>query len=295
MNITSTLIRKIKHFRLSSIHPSRVALYIVITALVMFTALPIVYVITTAFKPLDEILHYPPLFFAHHPTTKNFSDLVLDFSNTEVPFLRYVANSVFVSVVTVVGTVIVCSMGAFALTKIRLPYSNAIFSLIVATLMFSAPVAQLTNYFMINAFHMMNTQWALIIPKLAGSLYIFLLKQYFGDIPNALLEAAKIDGCSYWGLYAKMVIPITKPALATAVVFAFVNSWNDSTSPLLYLQTQALKTLPYAMSLLQGGAGQVAQMGAQSVGTLIMTLPTIIVFVAMQAQVIKTMAFSGIK
>jgi ABC-type glycerol-3-phosphate transport system permease component len=274
---------------------SKISSYVFIIALVSFTAMPLVYLFSTAFKPLDEMFVFPPEFFVRKPTMRNFVELFTVLDNSTVPFLRYLFNSFFVSVLTVGGTVIVCTMGAFSLKKLTLPYANKIFSLIIATLMFSPPVSQITNYLLISQLGMMNTVWALIIPKIAGSYFLFLLAQNFGEIPDALLEAAKIDGCSYWGLYTKMVMPMTKPAWATAVVFAFVASWNDFTAPMLYIQNESLKTLPLALQLLQGGTGQVARVGAFAAATLLTTLPTIIVFVSMQSKVIKTMAHSGIK
>lgn len=272
-----------------------VLLYLALIALVSFTSMPLVYLISTAFKPLNELFVFPPEFFVKHPTMKNFSELFLALSGNSVPFLRNIFNSIFVSIVTVAGTIIVCSMGAFAMTKLKLPFSSKIYSIIIATLMFSAPVTQLTNYIIIQEFHLMNTLWALILPKVAGSFFLFLLVQNFNVVPDALLEAAKIDGCTYWGLFFKMMMPMTRPAWATAVVFAFIASWNDYTGPMLYIQTQSLKTLPLALQLLQGGTGQVARTGAFGAAALLTTLPTIIVFVFMQSKVINTMSNSGIK
>lgn len=277
------------------VNGQKLLLYIVITVLVAFTAMPIIYLVSTAFKPLDEMFLFPPEFFVRHPTMKNFSDLFFMLNDTAVPFTRYLFNSVFVSLATVFATIVVCSMAAFSLTKLKLPFSNLIYNIIIATLLFSPPVTQITNYILVQKLGMMNTTFALIIPKIAGSLYFFLLKQNFSEVPDALLDAAKIDGCTYWGLYAKIMMPMTKPAWATAVVFSFVASWNDFTSPLFYIQKEALKTLPLALQTLQGGTGQVATTGAFAAAALLTILPTIILFVAMQSLVIKTMAHSGIK
>ncbi len=274
---------------------SRILVYVFMLALVAFTALPLVYVVVSAFKPLDELFIFPPRFFVKNPTLGNFSELLLAMDSGSVPFTRYVFNSLWISVVTVFLTVVICSMGAFALTKIRLPAGKLIFNIIVATLMFSPPVTQVTNYLIIQHLGMLDTSLSLIIPKLAGSYYIFLLKQNFGEIPDALLEAAKIDGCGYAGLYWKIIMPTTRPAWATAIVFAFVASWNDFTGPMYYIQTSVKKTLPLALQMLQGGAGQVARQGAFNAATLITTLPTIIVFTAMQSKVIDTMNHAGIK
>ncbi len=281
--------------RLNGITASKVFVYIFMIALVCFTAMPLVYLVSSAFKPVDELMVFPPKFFTTRPSLDSFKELFTAMDSNTIPFTRYIWNSVVVSVATVAGTVVVCSMGAFALTKIRMPGGNFIFNLIVATLMFSAPVTQVANYLVIQNLQMLDTTWALIVPKIAGSYYLFLLKQNFGEIPDALLEAAKIDGCSYWGLYAKIVLPVTRPAWATAIVLSFIASWNDFTGPMIYIQTQVKQTLPLALQTLQGGAGQVARAGAFAAAALITTLPTIIVFCAMQSRVINTFTHSGIK
>ena len=293
MTIQIPFINKKLTFRKPS--PGRVVLYIAITALVVFTAMPLVYLVLQAFKPLDEMFIYPPRFFVQNPTTRNFNELFIALEGSTVPFLRYVFNSAFTSAATVLSTVFVCSAGAYALTKLKMPGTQAIFQVIIASLMFSPPVAQITNFVLVNELGMMNTYWALIIPKIAGSYNLFLLKQNFDGIPNALLEAAKMDGCSPWKIYWKMIMPMTRPAWATVVVFAFVGAWNDFTSALIYIQAQAFKTLPLALQLLQGGVGQVARAGAFNAAALITTVPTIAIFVFMQSKVIKTMAHTGIK
>lgn len=277
------------------IHMSRVLLYIFMIAMVSFTALPLIYMVVSAFKPLDELFIFPPRFFVRNPTFNNFSELLLAMDSGCVPFTRYIFNSLWISLITVFVTVVVCSMGAFALTKIKLPGGKVIFNIIVATLMFSPPVTQITNYLIVQQLHMLDSSLSLIIPKIAGSYYLFLLKQNFGEIPDALLEAAKIDGCGYVGLYAKIIMPTTRPAWATAIVFAFVASWNDFMGAMVYIQSSVKKTLPLALQMLQGGAGQVARQGAFQAATLITTLPTIIIFTAMQSKVIDTMNHAGIK
>ena len=269
--------------------------YIFMIALVTFTGMPLVYLVVSAFKPVDELFVFPPRFFVRNPTLSNFKDLLAVMDNSTVPFSRYFLNSVVVTVVTVFLTVFICCLGAFALTKLHFPCKNLVFGIIVASLMFSPPVAQLSNYLLVNELHLMNTLWALIIPKLAGSYYFFLLRQNLIQLPDALLEAARIDGCSIMQLFFKIVLPLMKPAIATVVVFAFVANWNDFYAPLVYINKQALKTLPLALQMLQGGAGQVARSGAFAAAALLTTAPTIIVFLIMQSKVVKTMAHTGFK
>ena len=278
------------------LHPGKWFKYIFMIALVCFTALPLEFLIVQAFKPVDELFIFPPRFYVVNPTLRNFSDLVIAMDSSAVPFTRYFFNSLVVSIIAVAGTVLVCSFAAYAMTKLPLTGKKKIFAVIIATLMFSAPVTQISNYLIINQLNWVNTYWALTIPKFATPMYFFLLKQNFDSVlPNELLEAAKIDGANEWRSFWRIAMPILRPAWSTVIVFAFVANWNDFGSPLVYINKEALKTLPLAIQLLQGGLGQVARSGAFNAATLLTTAPTIIVYLIMQAKVMKTMAHAGIK
>lgn len=287
-----TLRRRIRHIH---IRPSRVLLYVFIIAMVAFTALPLWYMIVQSFKPLEEIFAYPPRFYVKNPTLSNFTELLTAISSSSVPFTRYFFNSLLVTVASTVMSLFVCSLATFAMTKMKLPFKNGIFNFIVAAMAFSAPASQVTTYIIVNGMGMMNTYWALIIPKIATAMYFFLMKQNMETIPDALIESARLDGCNNFKIYWRIILPLSIPVLATVIVFAFVASWNDYYSPLIYINKDVLKTLPLALNMLQGGAGQVARAGAMAAATMITTLPTIIVFTACQSKVTKTMAHSGIK
>lgn len=273
----------------------RIMVYLVLLLLVTFMALPLVYMISTAFKPTSELFLFPPRFFTKNPSLQNFSELFGAVDSTEVPFTRYIFNSLFVTVITVFMAVLVCSLACFAMTKMRLPFKDAIFYVITSALMFSPPVAQLINFITITDLGMLNTYWSLILPKVAGAMFFFLMKQNMEQIPDALVESAKVDGCGYLRIYARIILPLFRPAIATVVVLSFVASWNDFTSPMMYINEESLKTLPLALQTLQGGVGQVARSGAMAAATFLTTVPTIIVFLFAQSRMIKTMAFSGIK
>ena len=291
------MVRKGLHIRFRKkvvqISASRIMVYLFIIALVCFTALPLVYVITTAFKPIDELLKFPPQFFFKHPTMQNFKDLVLAVGSASVPFLRNVANSVLVASLTVVMTVFISSLGAYSLAKMDLPFKKFIFSVIVAALMFPGEVTTIPNYLIVKGLGLINTYWALILPKLGGAFNFFLMKQFCDQIPVSLLEAARIDGANEFKIFTKIVFPFLAPAWATMIVFCFIAVWNDGTSPIIYLTNDAMRTLPVAISSIAGGG--LARSGAMAAGTLIMTAPTIIVYTAMQRNVIETMAHTGIK
>lgn len=274
------------------ISASKVLLYLFVIALVCFTALPLVYVCTTAFKTIDEMLKFPPMFFSKNPTFQNFKDLVFAVGSTTVPFLRNVVNSVFVAVLTVVSTVFIASLGAYSLSKMDLPFKGLIFTIIVAALMFPGEVTTIPNYLVVKNLHLINTYWALILPKLGGSFNFFLMKQFCDQIPVPLLEAARIDGANELKIFTRIVFPFLSPAWATMIVFCFTAVWNDSSGPLIYITNEAMRTLPIAISSIGSG---LARQGASAAASLIMITPTIVIYTAMQARVIETMAHTGIK
>lgn len=267
-------------------------MYTFILLLVSFTSLPIIYTISTAFKPIDELFRFPPRFLVQNPTFNNFSELFSALDSKTVPFTRYVANSLFVAGTTVLFTVVVSSMGAYAVAKLK-PRGAALFStIIIAALMFSGHVTLIPNYIVVNKLGLVNTLWALIIPKIAIAYNFFLMQQFMVQVPDTIIESAKIDGASELRTFWRIVMPNLKPAWATLVVFSFVANWNDYFTPLIMITSQQLKTIPVA---LQNLGSTIAVAGAVSAATFIMIIPTILIYVIMQKQVMQTMMHSGIK
>lgn len=275
----------------------QILLYVFLGLFVCFTALPLIYVISTAFKPMDELFLYPPRFFVRNPTMSNFGDLFAALDNTTVPFSRAIFNSLFTSAVTVVLTVIVSAMAAYGMVKHHPRGSNLIFNLILVALMFSAHVTQIPNYMIVKNLGLINTYWALILPKIAVAFNMFLVKQFLEQMPDAYLEAARLDGANEWQLFWKIVMPYVRPAWATLVVFSFVSNWNDYFSPLVFTNSDAMKTLPLAIQSIAGGPGaaSLATAGSMAASTFVMTLPTVLIYTVMQSKVLSTMSSSGIK
>ena len=269
--------------------------FICLLALLAFTSLPLVYLVCTAFKPMDELFVYPPQFFVKNPTLKNFSDLLTSVSSATVPFSRYIINSVFISAVVMIGTIVISSMGAFSLAKYKPKGANLIFSVVVAVLTFSPFVTTIPSYKIINGLGLMNTFWALILPKIAVAYNFFLMKQFIEQFPDSIIEAARIDGSGEMRIFWTMVMPNVRPAWATLAVLTFVSTWNDYFSPMIYINSQAMRTLPLVLQSIAGGVGTVARSGAMAAATFLTIAPTIIVYVIMQKQVMATMAYSGIK
>lgn len=263
----------------------------------MFTALPLIYVVSTAFKPMAELMVFPPQFLVRHPTLDSFSDLLMSFDSSSVPFMRYIFNSLFTAGVTVVFTVIVSSMAAYGMVKIRPRGRNAIFLVILAALMFTPHVTQIPTYMVIEKMGLLNNYLALILPKIAVAYNFFLMKQFTEQVPDELLESARMDGAGEGTVFFRVVMPLLRPAWATLVVFSFVNNWNDYFSPLIFTTDEQMKTLPLALQTISGGVGSAAlsRAGAAAAASLLMILPTIVIFMLMQSKVMETMAYSGIK
>lgn len=268
--------------------------FLILTFFAFFMALPLIYVVSTSLKPLNELFYFPPRFFVENPTLKNFKDLFIVLDGFDVPFSRYAFNSVMITVVVVSLIVILTSMAAYGLVKHKVPFANFIFSLILMGLMFPTYVIQIPNYLIVNSFKMVDTYWALILPKIAVAYNLFLVRQFMQQLPDSFLEAARIDGASEGKIFFKIVVPFLKPVMATLVVFSFVANWNDYFTPLIYIQDQALKTLPLAMQLISSG-NSIARAGAAAAATFVTIVPTILIYVFMQKHVVDSMAYSGIK
>lgn len=255
-------------------------------------ALPMVFSICQALKPLDEIWVFPPHFFVSNPTLKNFTQVFELMSSFRVPFSRYVFNTVIITVIGTTGHVLIASMCAYALAKHSFPGSKIIFNAIVLSLMFSAVVTQIPSFLIMTKLGWLNTYLPYIIPGFAGSLGLFLMKQFMeAMVPDQLIEAAYIDGAGELTVLFRIVMPMVKPAWLTLIIFSIQNFWNTGSNRMVY--SERLKPLNYALSQLMGGG--VTRAGVGAAAAVIMMAVPIITFIFSQSQIIETMAASGIK
>jgi len=264
-----------------------------LTALGAFMMLPLLFLISTAFKPQEELFVYPPRFLVRSPTLDNFRDLLFAMSGDRIPLVRYFFNSVVVSGVTVAFTVLLGSLACFPLAKHRFPGRNLFFSLIVVSLMFAPEVVEIPRYLVIVNLGLMDTYHALILPQLAFPIGLFLMKQFLEQVPDEIFEAARVDGAGEWRQLIRIALPLIRPAWATVVILSFTAIWNDAGSSALFTQSEQMKTLPYYLSTVNGQG--VARAGANAAATFLMTIPTVLIFILFQRQVLSTMAHSGIK
>lgn len=256
-----------------------------------FTALPLVYIAVNAFKPMDEIFLFPPRFFVRNPTLNNFRDLLVIMSDSEIPFTRYIFNTLFITAVGTLMHIVFSSMAAYALTKVDIPGRKMIFKIIVNSLLFTPAVTAVPNFLIMSKLHLVDTTWAIVFPVVGGSMGLFLMKQFMETIPDALIEAATIDGANSFVIFYKIVMPQVKPAWLTLMIFSVQNLWNSTGG--IYIYSEKLKTLPFALSQIL--AGGYARTGASYAVTLLMMIVPIIMFVLSQSNVVQTMSSSGIK
>lgn len=274
--------------------PLHIYLFLAVVGALM--ASPLYLMVVQALKPIEELFLWPPRFYVMNPTFENFYELVIAASRAWVPFTRYVFNSFFVTGTSVLIYVLISCMAAYPLAKMRrMPFNALIFNACIAALMFAPQVTVIPRYLTIAGLGMIDTYWALILPYLGASFGVFFMAQFLQQYPDALLEAARIDGAGEWTLFTKVVVPLTKPAWATLIIMQSQTIWRDSWAPMVFTQSEAMKTLPLAMQTMFSGELVVARQGAQAAAAFLETVPLIILFVISQSRIINTMAHAGIK
>ena len=268
-----------------------VVLFLVLLVGGAFMALPLVYAVVQSIKPMVELFIFPPRFTVRRPTLDNFRMLISVASNLWVPFERYLFNSVFVSLVGTVGHVLLASMAAYPLAKHKFPGSKILFNVIVLSLLFSNQVTYLPQYIVMARAGLIDSYWSIILPSFAMTLGLYLMKQFMEQIPDTVLEAARIDGASETRICFQIVMPQVRPAWLTLIIFAFQSIWNQT--GLSFIFSEEYKLLPTILR--QISAGGIARAGVSSAATMLLIIPPILTFLITQSSVIETMAHSGMK
>lgn len=293
--------RKIRRLQQSGINPTRfergqVKFYLYLIPIAVIMALPILMIVLNALKPLDELNAYPPRFFVRMPTWENFRRLFSATQGSSVPISRYLFNSIVVTLIVVVCTVVICVAAGYVLSKKRFKYKKFLFSLNTLALMFVPVAVAIPRYLVIVFTGMYDSFWAQIIPLLAMPVGLFLLKQFIDQIPDALIEAAVIDGADDFTILRCIIIPIIMPAVATVAMMAFQAAWNSTEASAMFVENETLKTFAYYMSTLTGATGNtISGQGISAAASLILFLPNLILFIILQSRVMNTMAHSGLK
>lgn len=267
------------------------ALFVVLLGFGAFSFLPLLLTVLQSIKPLNELYLYPPRFWVESPTFDNFYSLVDLLSDSWVPFSRYLFNTVFVSVLGTIGHVILAAMCAYPLAKNRVPGGKFIFAVIVYSLMVQPTVADIANYQTMTGLGFVDTYWAILLPAFASSLGLYIMKNFIEQLPDALIEAAKLDGAGEFRIFWQIVMPNAKPGWLTLAVFSFQALWNSTNST--YIYKEELKPLSFALNQIVSGG--IERAGAGAAVAVVMMIVPIVVFIITQSNIMETMASSGMK
>ncbi|MDI3494498.1 MAG: hypothetical protein PWQ72_625 [Pseudothermotoga sp.] len=252
------------------------------------TLFPLYWMAQTSLTPEEDIRQIPPKLFPSRPTLQNFRDL---FTYSQI--WDWSVNSLFISISITAGSIFVCSLAAYALAKMNFKGKRLLFIAIVSTIMVPPQVTLLPAFLLINKFGLLDTLWAVIIPSLASPYTIFMMRQFMLSISQDYMDAARIDGATEWGIYWRVILPMSKPVIAAASIFTFISSWNAFLWPLIVLNTPSKYPLTVGLATLQ--RLEMTQFGLQMAGSMVSAIPMVVIFFAFQRYFVKGLMTGGTK
>jgi len=267
---------------------SSLALYTVLVLGAFVSLFPFYWMIISSLKPKGDMFKFPPDLFPQVLTIQNYIELF-----KESIFLRNLGNSLFVAVCFTILSVFLCSLCGYAFAKMRFPGRGILFGVVIATMSLPIEATLLPLFNLMSKVHWVNTYWAVVIPFSAHAWAVFLMRQAMLDIPEDLLDAARIDGASEFQIYYRVVVPVVKPALGALATLQFLASWNDYIWPLIVLTEDKMMTVPVALALFK--SGYFANYGSITAGAFVASLPILIVFFALQGFFVRGALFGSVK
>lgn len=251
--------------------------------------MPVAWTILTSLKTAEQTLAIPPVWF-FTPQWGNYAEVL-----RIVPFQNYALNTAIIVTGVVVGTLLSCSFSAYGFARLRAPGRNAIFGVLMATMMLPATVTLVPTYIAFNKIGWINTFLPLIVPAFFGSaFFIFMFRQFYLSLPRELEEAARIDGAGYFRIWWSIFLPLSLPVIATVTVFTFVGTYNDFFGPLIYLTDESKWTISVALSTFGGSPRIGPQLHMLTAATMIAAAPSIVVFLLAQRYYVNGISVSGI-
>ncbi|WP_374945910.1 carbohydrate ABC transporter permease [Agreia sp.] len=276
-------------FRGRSSRIARIATYTVLVVAVIITLLPFVWMLLGSFKDQGEILRNPRGWLPEAPTLDNY---VRWFGDLHIG--DFFVNSLVVALLTVVGNLVFCSMVGYALAKMTFIAKKPLLALVLVTLMVPHVVTFVPLFVLVSNLGMSNSYQALILPFLTAPIGVFLMRQFIGEVPDSLIEAARIDGASEAGIFIRIILPLLGPPLATLGILTFLTSWNNFLWPLVAAQTEDKYTLPVALALFSQGENA-TDYGLLLAGSVLVIAPIMLFFIALQRFFLQSVASVGIK
>ncbi len=276
--------------------PGQIKIFLLVLPMVILTGLPIIFIIFHAFKPMEELFAFPPKFITTNPTLDNFRKLFKASRTAGIPLSKYVFNSLLITVTVVFSSLIFSTAASYALSKLKFKGRELMMQINQFAIMFVPVAVMIPRYLVVNALGMTNTYWSQILPLIPLPVALFLVKQFVDQVPQSLIEAAYVDGAKELQIYLKVIIPLIKPAIATAAILVFQQVWTNMEASNYYVNDEGMKSLAFYMNTLSSGTGNtVAGQGVAAAASLIMFVPNLILFCILQKNVMNTMAHSGIK
>ncbi len=272
----------------------QIKFYAVLIPLALFMILPVVMLVNRAFMPLGELFAFPPHIIARNPTMSNFKSLFALSGTTGVPMLRYLLNSVLVTVMTVALNLVITILGAYVFAKKNFKGKGVLFEINQLALMFVPTAVAISRYLVITRLQLTDTWLVHVLPLAAMPVGLFLVKQFTDQIPDALIEAAVMDGAKELTVVRKIIVPLIRPALATSIVLTFQQVWMATEASNNYVNNDTMRTLAYYLNSLSTN-NAIAAAGMTAAASVLLFLPNLIIFICMQSQVMNTMSHSGIK
>lgn len=252
------------------------------------TVMPFIWMMLGSMKSLGEIIKIPPTFFPKNPTLNNFR-VVFD----TIAFGRYYLNSILVSVVTTVIIVFTSALAGYVFSKFKFFAVNIMFILILSTLMIPFQMIMVPLYLVIRDLRVLDSYWALILPGLVSAFGIFLMKQFIETIPRDLIDAGRIDGCSEFGIFLKIILPLVVPALGALGIFTFMAEWNSYLWPLIVIDADSLRTIPLGLAALS--TQHATRHNLVMAGASLAVIPVIVVVIIFQRHFVKGITLTGLK
>lgn len=265
-----------------------VLFHVVIYAAALATLAPFAWMVLTSLKDLGEILVYPPKWLPSKPAWHNYTDAFM-----AAPFGRFYLNSIFVAVAVTLGQLVTCSLAAFAFARLKFRGRDALFLLFLGTMMIPGQVTMIPSFMMLYWLGWVDTYNALIVPGLASAFGTFLLRQFFLTIPRELEDAAYIDGCSRAGVLWRIILPLSKPALATLAIFTFMGVFNDFLWALIVVNSEEMNTVQLGLAIFRDR--YTTEWDKLMAGSVTATMPIILIFFFAQKYFIKGITLSGLK
>lgn len=267
---------------------------IVLTAVMLLLGLcciyPFIFMLSSSFKPSGDVLSTPLQIIPKNFTLVNFETL---FHNEFYDFFKWFGNTVVMTGLTLVLKFFIITITAYGFAKIKFPGRDAIFLVLLAGLMIPSDIMIMPRYIIFKQLHILNTMWALILPAAVDVYFVFLLRQAFVAVPDALSEAARIDGCSHFTIYRRIILPLCMPQVSTMMLFSFVWSWNDYMGPYLYISDINKQMISVGIKLFASGLTQ--DYGAQMAGATLVLLPVIVAFFLCQKYFVEGITAGAVK